>query len=330
MSETPTSGEERVSIQPPQYDLRTNINYDMLPVDKKVDPQALTIFRNDTLHKLAGKTEGEILPQYENDISYWNRLYSKVREVTDRLSQAHTEPFNDEMNRAIFDIALNSTNETIHFEQLAYTDELTGAVNRRRLDEVTQHLIQRRKEQPEQEGEDAVVFLDGDRFKSVNDRFGHPVGDAVLKTVVETLKRQVRAGHTVGRYGGEEFVLLLPNIRPVRVEAVIDQTTQKEISPARTISPKEVLSERLEAIREIIASTVAPIVGVEDLTSVTASIGATFIRPEDQTPAEVYNRADKDLYSAKHDTRNCVYIDGERITPREEQRTIPEEPPTTT
>jgi len=305
------SEQQPITEQHSKQPLRVNLDYEMLPPDQRVDLSTLTNLRDMFLQ------EGRKIPDTKVDnAAFLNLLYTKYTQVTDRLSQTQAEPLNVQLRNAAADLSLTWANEVASLEEMTYTDTLTGAVNRRKLDTVTEYLLQKKHEGTQQEGEDAVVFLDGDKFKRINDQFGHATGDEVLKAIVSRLKEHVRSGDVVGRYGGEEFALILPNIKPVQVEAKIDPTTGQEIESARTISPQEVLANRLEDIREIIASTVAPVIGVTDLSLVTASIGATFVQEHDTTLKEVYERADKNLYDAKNDTRNCVYIDGTRITPR--------------
>ena len=90
---------------------------------------------------------------------------------------------------------------------LSRTDPLTGAANARAFYEIAQRELERSERY---ESVTTVVYFDLDNFKSVNDRFGHPVGDELLQSVVRTLQRNVRATDTVTRMGGDEFVILMP------------------------------------------------------------------------------------------------------------------------
>src|SRR5687768_3947244 len=90
---------------------------------------------------------------------------------------------------------------------ISRTDGLTGLLNRRHLEE----RLEEQYEHSQRLGEQfAVVMCDLDKFKSVNDTYGHQAGDAVLKQLAELLKREAREIDQVGRYGGEEFMLILP------------------------------------------------------------------------------------------------------------------------
>src|SRR5205085_8480617 len=107
------------------------------------------------------------------------------------------------------DISVHKRYEA-RIEYLATHDELTGLPNRTLMrDRVSQALARARRESTQV----AVMFLDLDRFKVVNDGYGHPVGDALLKSVARRLSACVREGDTVARLGGDEFLVLLPDLR---------------------------------------------------------------------------------------------------------------------
>ena len=106
---------------------------------------------------------------------------------------------------------------TLAAEQRALTDTLTGLRNRRALDEALAEAIARR-------GPFALMHMDLDFFKAVNDTLGHAAGDHVLRTVARVLTAEMRQGDTVARVGGDEFVLLLPGpATPPQLRAVADR-----------------------------------------------------------------------------------------------------------
>ena len=91
----------------------------------------------------------------------------------------------------------------------AYHDELTGLSNRSLLLDRLEQTVTQSARQPRQA---ALLLLDLDGFKRVNDRFGHAVGDQLLQRVVQRLLATIRKADTTSRYGGDEFIILLPDV----------------------------------------------------------------------------------------------------------------------
>ena len=100
---------------------------------------------------------------------------------------------------------------------LAMTDPLTGAPNRRAIESIANNMLLERDKKP---APVAVALIDLDFFKKINDTYGHDAGDEVLKMFVNTCKPLLREADLLGRFGGEEFLLLLPNATPDDVEAI--------------------------------------------------------------------------------------------------------------
>jgi diguanylate cyclase (GGDEF)-like protein len=162
-------------------------------------------------------------------------------------------------------------------ERLATTDEMTGICNRRHF--LTLAETEWRRFQ--QDGEPfALLILDVDLFKSINDRFGHNVGDAVIKSVAAICHDEKREADILARIGGEEFVLLLPRTR--RNEAV---------------GFAEKLRQRVEA---------APFVNDEESLRLTISIGVAEAEANMAGISDVMKCADQALYDAKRGGRNRV------------------------
>lgn len=128
----------------------------------------------------------------------------------------------------------------------------------------------------------AVLMLDLDQFKSVNDRFGHPVGDAMLSAVGRTITRTLRASDIRARWGGEEFLIALPDTDLPRAQVVA-----------------------AGLLREIAASSVTTPGGA---VSSTASIGITISRPGESDASVMIRRADSALYHAKAAGRACIRV----------------------
>jgi diguanylate cyclase (GGDEF)-like protein len=182
------------------------------------------------------------------------------------------------------DEALDARNERLalisaRFESLATIDALTGLPNRRSFDE---RLAEEMGRSLRYEVPLALVMVDLDRFKAVNDRHGHRAGDQVLARVAQTLDRGKRAGDTVARYGGEEFVALLPH------------------------SDAAAATAWAERARARIAAQTVPW-GSGSL-SITASFGVAMTPGNGDTAVDLVEAADRALYAAKQQGRNQVAV----------------------
>jgi len=162
-------------------------------------------------------------------------------------------------------------------ERLAVTDSLTSLHNRRSLDEALEREFARARRYGHPL---SVLMLDLDHFKQVNDNHGHAVGDAVLELVGDVLKRATRETDIVGRFGGEEFMMLAPH------------------------TPREQAELVGERIRELVASDSE---AAENLPSVTMSVGLASTEFEVLDNGEqLVKLADDALYEAKRGGRNRV------------------------
>lgn len=167
---------------------------------------------------------------------------------------------------------LEDANNTI--SRLAATDELTGLYNRRYFNEQLQNSLSaaRRHDHPL-----SLVLIDLDHFKQVNDSFGHGGGDQVLQKFSQLLQEMVRSEDTLARWGGEEFILLLPHTE-------LEQAT--------------VLAERIRTALSQLCCSEAPAV-------ITASFGVASLQP-DEDGSSLIKRTDEALYRAKQHGRNRV------------------------
>ena len=160
---------------------------------------------------------------------------------------------------------------------MAMYDALTDILSRRALLEQAEVERQRTKRY----GRDlSLLMIDIDHFKKVNDTYGHLFGDIVLREVAQTLKKQTRRSDFVGRYGGEEFLIILPET---------------------SIEKALILAEKL---RRQVSELTIPVDG-QVLKDITISIGATEYE-DDPNIDEFINRSDKWLYAAKQNGRNQV------------------------
>ena len=163
--------------------------------------------------------------------------------------------------------------------EMAITDSLTGAFNRRHFMQSAQNELERLHRH---EHSVCAIMLDIDNFKSINDKFGHDIGDQVLLHASNSCKSILRLNDIFGRLGGEEFAVLLP-------ETGLEEASEIAIRLCRLLS---------ESIIEIASCEV----------TFTASFGVSRLWVSDESCEQALKRADLALYKAKHDGRNRVVI----------------------
>ena len=170
--------------------------------------------------------------------------------------------------------------EQIH--QLAFYDPLTGLPNRRLLQERLQHALEQR---PRHQQEGALLFIDLDNFKNLNDTLGHAMGDQFLLQVAQRLRSQVRMEDTLARLGGDEFVLMLEHL---------------------SVSADQVIGEIEVVANKLLACLAVPYELEGQLHTSTASIGVALFSEATDTVEELLKRADLAMYQAKAAGRNAV------------------------
>ncbi len=165
--------------------------------------------------------------------------------------------------------------------QLSRTDALTNLHNRRSILDLLDQEIARVQRKP---AALSVVILDLDHFKKVNDTWGHPMGDRVLQIAARVMRDAVRDGDHVGRYGGEEFMLILPGTRLADALIVLERCRQQLVAA-------DVLTDSNERLQ------------------ITASFGLVC---QDKTPLlasqQLIQHADEALYAAKANGRNRIEV----------------------
>ena len=158
---------------------------------------------------------------------------------------------------------------------LAQYDHLSGLPNRALfLDRLSQAQAQAQREG----WVTAVVFIDLDRFKVINDTLGHAAGDKLVVAVAQRLARAIRSGDTVSRLGGDEFALILQNLSKPRDAATVSQKVLEGLAAPFEVEGHEIF--------------------------VTASIGITLFPSDGENPEELLKNADSAMYRAKHQGRN--------------------------
>jgi diguanylate cyclase (GGDEF)-like protein/PAS domain S-box-containing protein len=223
---------------------------------------------------------GELLQRTRHGVDVWVSVsISPVRDADGVIT--HFVALEEDISRrkqterdlAGMAAALERTNREL--ERLAMVDPLTGIANRRHFFATAERevALARRHQRPL-----GVLMLDIDHFKDINDRYGHAVGDEVLKQVARTALSVLRATDHIGRIGGEEFAVLLP-----------DSGLEGAVATA-------------ERLREAIAAAALP--GGADDVRCTVSVGVAGWAPGDASIEASLNRADAALYRAKREGRN--------------------------
>ncbi len=203
--------------------------------------------------------EETLIPWHDGTVAKYSIAVdiTTLKETQNALVEAHAE------------LALKSR----ELERLVVTDQLTGLSNRRRLEETLMAEVERADRYDKTF---SVIICDVDRFKDVNDLYGHVVGDTVLTEIAHLLREHVRHLDAVGRWGGEEFLIICP-------ETTLDGAVS--------------LAEKL---RKTVAEHQFSVAGAKTL-----SFGAAAFQPGD-TATELVRRADHALYRAKEKGRNRV------------------------
>lgn len=196
---------------------------------------------------------------------------------------------------AVAAVCIESALSRERLKRAGMTDALTGVHNRRYFDHrcpAETHQA-RRQQQPL-----ACMFLDIDRFKRINDTYGHPAGDRVLHAVAVTIKAQLRSSDILARYGGEEFVVLLPQTAHSHAFDIAERIRV-------SLAEKTILT----ATREVVPVTVSIGLSMCPLGAVCAG--------EDDAATSMVAAADRALYAAKSGGRNRVVgsatIDGQQV-----------------
>jgi len=183
----------------------------------------------------------------------------------------------EQTNRALIEEITRRKRLESELQHQALTDPLTGLGNRRQYE----LLFNRELERMKRTGHSMLLgIIDLDHFKLINDRFGHDFGDDILRLVAEALKSPLRQSDILGRFGGEEFILILPDTTPEQGRAIA------------------------ERMREALASSI--LVKDGERVQVTATFALTAVQASDADIQATIRRADEYLYAGKHQGRDRV------------------------
>jgi len=219
------------------------------------------------------------------DESFSNELMTVETPMGVRTCEMMLTVEKDRLGDTLFKVVIiRDKTESFHMGSLldkALTDELTGARTRRYFMEMAEDEL---LECIGNEHQYSVVMIDADHFKSINDTYGHPVGDEVLRILVSRIRNLLKADTLLARYGGEEFIVSLPDI-----------SWEDAVGTA----------ERIRAGIECDTFRVS-----EHEIGVTISLGVASYSDEATSIANIISNADKALYKAKQTGRNkVVYFD---------------------
>jgi diguanylate cyclase len=249
------------------------------------------------LERIAQQIRRDLAGHHTNVLGFKSRVaelsHSPGEDVFRQLCQEAEKMLSPTMRLATqiahaYDELRQQTTHLLSFTEIR-TDPLTGLGNRRTLDETLKHMF---AVKGRYRTTFSLAIFDLDRFKTVNDEHGHLHGDHVLQLVARAIEQCIRETDTVVRYGGEEFVVILPEIG---------------------LHEAAVFADRL---RHAVDSA--------DNISVTVSGGVAEAMADD-TARTLLSRADAALYSAKADGRNCVFKHtGSDIEPMNDRSTLPD------
>ena len=242
-----------------------------------------SMLRRRAMEDAAGGTERFLRFEVEHRCKDGRLIWGEMLSKPDRNAQGEIIGYHG-ITREITE--RKRLEEQVH--QLAFHDPLTHLANRRLM---LDHLEQAMSASKRSQRHGALLFLDLDNFKPLNDTHGHGVGDLLLIEVAERLKACVREADTVARFGGDEFVVLLCEL-----------STQPGEAAEQAVAIAEKVRTRLAEPYVLQSAPSAPSIRHE----CTASIGVAVFRGRDESQNAVIDRADAAMYRAKEEGRNRI------------------------
>lgn len=241
---------------------------------------ALAIYISRPVEKLTDHT-AKVADGVLKEPDIGNPSWYEAQQLTDHFSQMISSL--RDLNETLQDKVEERTRELTHMnrelETLATRDHLTGLFNRRHFDKKFEEEFARSKRYKR---ELSVAVLDIDHFKSINDNYGHAVGDEVLKTIAEYTQSSIRESDVAARTGGEEFCILLPETNAQAAQAFLERFRHGVSELSFTADDRTF--------------------------TVTCSIGVARCDEDSETREELLFRADESLYKAKNNGRNQVLL----------------------
>lgn len=241
--------------------------------------------------RVAGKNLQDIFPEFTvklEELGLYPTSTNDSRQVISHfvldLGDAHYDTavyFTNQYSKATFHDVTSLVTRAEHSSTLAARDPLTGIFNRR---ESEQNIKERLQSKEYGDTPYCFVVFDIDFFKQINDKFGHQTGDLILKEITTVFNDSIRPADIFGRFGGDEFILLLHQVTPSQAEAILNRIQD-------TIRSHPFLSEDGDVVR--------PTISIGAITATTAAE-----LPYD----DVFFMADEALYRAKEQGRDTVVV----------------------
>jgi diguanylate cyclase len=206
--------------------------------------------------------------------------YAKSQNRTHKMNTKIIHNLNNEIGSATnfidkLENQLNAAKET------NLTDELTAVGNRKGY---VQTINKERNSWLTSQNSLILILIDVDRFKGINDNFGHSIGDQVLKSLVQIIKNNVRSSDYISRYGGDEFIIILP---------------ETDLNKAIDITKK---------IRNVVNSLKFELRKKSKVLKITCSYGISNFTDKTHNTIDVFNNTDGALYQAKENGRNAIVV----------------------
>jgi diguanylate cyclase len=214
-------------------------------------------------------------PMLEDALDRSEAVEVKVQDASEQLSVVNLALKDEIDNRRVLEHELAAVTEQGRVDlEAALHDPLTGLPNRALFYDRLEHAIQHAKRYG---WELALMFVDLDDFKIINDTYGHDVGDSVLQTIAGRIKESIRGGDTISRHGGDEFIILITEVREETNILLIAEKIMKKLEAPFRITTRDVVLDR----------------------SIVASFGISMFPRDGSDPETLVKSADTAMYEAK-------------------------------
>jgi diguanylate cyclase len=215
------------------------------------------------------------VPGVENALEKSEAVEGKVQDASDKLAVVNQALKDEVKGRHVLEDKLSAVTEQGKVDrQAALHDHLTGLPNRALFCDRLEHGVQQARRHDRTL---AVMFVDLDDFKIINDTYGHDAGDRILRTIAERLKENTRGEDTVSRYGGDEFMVLINEAREEKNISLVAENLIKKIQAPCNINTRDLTFSR----------------------SIMASIGISIFPKDGATADMLVASADRAMYVAK-------------------------------